>query len=358
MLVLAPHPDDEVLGAAGLMAETLRHGERATVVVATDGGANAEGERAVKLVATRAGETRRAMERLGLGPAETAFLGYADGGLARAWGKHWRAARRDVGEVSATRLVDALRDDIRSTAPRTVVIPVPLDRHPDHAALGRFAMLALLGESSPARDPEVLAYLVHGDPGWPAQHGSHGCGAIPRPPGCSAAYTWTSFPLDAGAQALKADLIRQYPSQLGRGGRLLPFAAANEPFTRGVVVRAGRSMSRGRAGVRRAPAQIDIDVPRAACDLDAGAGARLRLRFFRAGRIEERLVAPGGEPAVLGGEPGEALAATDDVRVTIAPRAVRLRLAGPAFAAVTGAVVEVIPDGREHPIAPAWLLRW
>ena len=355
MLVLAPHPDDEVLGAGGVMAETVRRGGRAAVIVATDGAFGANRERGARLAATRQGETRRAMERLGLGPGDVGFLGYADGGLAAAWDEQWRAARRDAGEVSATELVDALRGEIRSRVPRAVVVPMPLDRHPDHAALGRFAMLAVLGDSPPTGGPELLAYLVHGGPGWPAHHGD-GCGAMPRPPGCSEAYPWLSFPLDAETQALEAALIREYRSQLGQGPDLLRFATANELLTSGVVVRANRAMAPARAGIHRTATRIAIDIPRAPCGLDAG--ARLRLRFFRANQIEERLVAPAGMPVVLGGQPGGALVATDDVRVVLAPRAVRLRLAAATFGEATGAVVDVVPERRGRVIPPAWLLRW
>ncbi len=355
VLVLAPHPDDEVLGAAGVMAETLRHGGRAAVIVATDGALGAKRERGPRLAATRQGETRRAMGRLGLGPGDVGFLGYADGGLAVAWDEQWRAARRDAGEVSATELVDALRGEIRSRAPRAVVLPMPLDRHPDHAALGRFAMLAVLGDSPPTGGPELLAYLVHGGPGWPAHHGD-GCGVMPRPQGCSGEYPWLSFPLDAGTQALEAALIREYRSQLGHGPDLLRFATANELLTSGVVVRANRAMAPARAGVHRTATRIAIDIPRTACGLDAG--ARLRLRFFRANQIEERLVAPAGVPAVLAGQPGGALVATDDVRVVLAPRAVRLRLAATTFGEATGAVVDIVPERRGRVIPPTWLLRW
>jgi len=93
VLVLAPHPDDEVLGASGMLAGTLRRGGRARVIVATDGAADGRGERAVRLAATRESETRRALGRLGLGAGDVTFLGYADGGLAAAWSERWQVAR-------------------------------------------------------------------------------------------------------------------------------------------------------------------------------------------------------------------------------------------------------------------------
>ncbi|MEO5866005.1 MAG: PIG-L family deacetylase, partial [Sphingomonas sp.] len=37
LLVIAPHPDDEILGAGGIMAQAKARGDRVAVVVATDG---------------------------------------------------------------------------------------------------------------------------------------------------------------------------------------------------------------------------------------------------------------------------------------------------------------------------------
>src|SRR5439155_195721 len=240
-------------------------------------------------------------------------------GLATAWSERWQVARRDVGDVSASRLVEGLHAALRAFEPDTVVLPMPLDRHPDHAALGRLAMLAMLEEPG---EPDLLAYLVHDGPGWPAHRGSAGCGTIPRPGGCSASLAWADLRLDPPTIALKASLIEEYRSQLGRGAVLRPFAAENEPFTGGVLVHANRAMSHWRPGVHRASGGVSIDVPRSACGADVAGGGRLRLRYVEAGEIQERLVVLGAVPQVLGGAPGVALGAADDVRVALAPRLV------------------------------------
>src|SRR5439155_968532 len=287
----------------------------------------------IRRVELRESEAGRALGRLGLGAGDVTFLGYADGGLAAAWSGRWQVARRDVGDVSATRLVDALHAALRTFEPDTVVLPMPLDRHPDHAALGRLTMLAMLEEPG---QPDLLAYLVHGGPGWPAHRRSAGCGTIPRPGGCSASLAWADLRLDPPTIALKASLIEEYRSQLARGAVLRPFAAENEPFTGGVLVHANRAMSRWRPGVHRASGGVAIDVPRSACGADVAGGGRLRLRYVEAEEIQERLVMLGAVPQVLGGAPGGALVAADDVRVALAPRAVRLRLNGRAVADVRG----------------------
>src|SRR5207247_2039922 len=59
------------------------------------------------------------------------------------------------------------REALRAAAADTIAVPMSLDEHVDHYALGRFALLALLGEA-PVPPPAVLGYLVHGEGRWPA----------------------------------------------------------------------------------------------------------------------------------------------------------------------------------------------
>ena len=75
LLVLAPHPDDEVIGCGGLVALHLREGRRVRVVVATDGGEAGE-------PAERQRESRAALASLG--NAEIEFLNLPDRHLAES----------------------------------------------------------------------------------------------------------------------------------------------------------------------------------------------------------------------------------------------------------------------------------
>ena len=72
VLVIAPHPDDEVLGCGGVLALHAMRGDRVRVVVLTDGAAGGDAE-------AREAETRAAATVLGLEQVE--FLGLEDGGL-------------------------------------------------------------------------------------------------------------------------------------------------------------------------------------------------------------------------------------------------------------------------------------
>jgi len=127
LLVVAPHPDDEVLGAGGLLA--LAGGE---VVAVTDGEASHPQSDAVDradLVAARRAETAAALGLLGRGATAVHRLAHPD------------------GAVEEDRLADeltALLSRPASVGARgwTCVATWRGDGHPDHEAVGRAAARA------------------------------------------------------------------------------------------------------------------------------------------------------------------------------------------------------------------------
>ncbi|HEY3054709.1 MAG TPA: PIG-L family deacetylase [Thermoanaerobaculia bacterium] len=109
LLILAPHPDDEVIGCGGLVAQHLREGRAVRVVVATDG-AEAGG------AARREEESRRALALLG--GSDIHFLRFADRGLDET-------------------VILPLRDHLATFKPDLICVPSPIEIHPDHLALSR-----------------------------------------------------------------------------------------------------------------------------------------------------------------------------------------------------------------------------
>lgn len=122
--VLAPHPDDEVLGCGGTIQKHLAAGERVRVVLLTSGERTASftGRAAAPSRNQREAEALAAAADLGLAATDLEFLRLPDGG---------------VGPGGAAMLRDALR---RSGAD-LVYAPNPIDAHRDHVATTR-----LLGE--------------------------------------------------------------------------------------------------------------------------------------------------------------------------------------------------------------------
>lgn len=117
MLVLAPHPDDEVFGCGGAIASHVRSGQPVCVVVLTDGALYAEAE-------VRQQESLAAAQVLGYGAPE--FWNFPDGGLPYC-------------EELVLRLVDK----IARCGADLVYAPSPLEFHPDHRQTQMLAVEAM-----------------------------------------------------------------------------------------------------------------------------------------------------------------------------------------------------------------------
>jgi LmbE family N-acetylglucosaminyl deacetylase len=80
-VVLSPHPDDETLGAGGLIAEACAGGQVVDVIVVTDGsGSHLQSKQypAQRLIDLRYREVHQAGVSLGLNPDRVTFLGLPD----------------------------------------------------------------------------------------------------------------------------------------------------------------------------------------------------------------------------------------------------------------------------------------
>ena len=82
VLVVAPHPDDEVFGCGGMLAWHTRVGAEVRVVVLSDGRAGDPDAKAGDIAERRVAESRAAGAELGID--DYRFLGYADGALGEA----------------------------------------------------------------------------------------------------------------------------------------------------------------------------------------------------------------------------------------------------------------------------------
>jgi LmbE family N-acetylglucosaminyl deacetylase len=127
LLVLAPHPDDEVFGCGGLLALAGEQGVAVHVVVVSDGGAGGH-------AATREQECREAAAALG-------YLSGAPGSL-RFWGLP------DRGVVPDTALVQRVRALCLETGADWLLAPSPFEVHPDHLAVCQAATAAVAGTAA------------------------------------------------------------------------------------------------------------------------------------------------------------------------------------------------------------------
>jgi len=174
-LIIAPHPDDETLGAGGLMHAMCRRGCRVTVLSVTDG--EAAYPDWPDLSAVRARELDAALELLGAGAIRTERLHLPDGRVAQA---HMR-----------------LREAVLALArPSSLLVaPYEHDGHPDHEAVGRVCL-----DIAARRGLRLARYPV-----WAWHH----AGAEMLGTDC-----WVRFPLGSEAAQSKARALQCYRSQL------------------------------------------------------------------------------------------------------------------------------------------------
>ena len=116
VLVIAPHPDDEVIGCGGAVCLHAKRGERVAVVFLTSGELGLKKLPREKAWATREAEARKAAKILGI--ASLTFLRLPD----------W-CMGDDIPRAAA-----ALAPVLRIEMPGLVYLPHPNDCHPDHQA--------------------------------------------------------------------------------------------------------------------------------------------------------------------------------------------------------------------------------
>lgn len=139
VLVVAPHPDDEV-GCGGTLLLHRRAGDTVHLVHVTDGRrSHAGGLGRDEMADRRREEAAAAASVLGLAGAE------------------WLGLREGEWEESA--LVPALQDVVRRTTPQIVYAPSRVDFHPEHVRVARCLARAIAGLGS--RDLTVRIYQLH-----------------------------------------------------------------------------------------------------------------------------------------------------------------------------------------------------
>lgn len=180
-VVVAPHPDDEVLSVGGLLAQLARAATPVRVLAVTDGTASHEGSTqwpAARLQRERPQESARALDCLGI-DAPITRLALQDGRVGASL------------STLSDRLTDLLTpDDVVFTTWRR-------DGHPDHEATGEACAIA--SSRAGARLVEVPVWAWH----WAAP----GDARLPWHSACRLA-------LDADAASRKRRAVQAFVSQL------------------------------------------------------------------------------------------------------------------------------------------------
>ncbi len=262
LMVFSPHPDDESLGAAGLIQRVIKTGGSVKVVFMTNGDGFPEAVEMGGHISNptardfreygedRMYESRKALATLGMKESDVIFLGFPDGGLTALRSKHGgkqnaytspttrenRPSSFAVVVPQAGYTAEGLQIEVERVfsdfRPNMLATTGPEDTHPDHASTHFFVKRAWkhLHKEHPEFKPTWLIYLIHyGE--WPMAQGLGTRSKLDPPETYPHKEKWISFPLTPEETATKRKALLEYQTQMIVMGRyLLSFARANELF--------------------------------------------------------------------------------------------------------------------------------
>ncbi|NOU73106.1 hypothetical protein GC098_17055 [Paenibacillus sp. LMG 31458] len=207
ILVFAPHPDDEILGTAGIIMQAIAAGKRVHVVFFTNGDGYPKAASYLlhkrpeelgpadylELSRVRQLEAYNAAALIGLSPMDLTFLGYPDAGLDRVYNTVGNIPYQQpftqrsstygmltpdfhslvYGYPAPYRKDSALRDTmtlISIMQPSEIYVTDAADGHLDHKAANAFVMEAVSLLHYPST---VYTYVIHSGPDsqWPWPRG-------------------------------------------------------------------------------------------------------------------------------------------------------------------------------------------
>ena len=259
VLILAPHPDDEVIACGGVIQNARELGVPVNVVFFTYGDNNEWSFLVYRRhpvfvpdAVRRMGEVRHdeaceAARILSLDATNLVFLGYPDFGTLHVWASHWNEqppfesmltrvtsvpydnAFRPGAPYKGEAVLNDLKRILLAFRPTKVFVSHPSDFNADHLALYLFARVALW-DLATELSPEIYPYLVHYKK-WPFPRGRHPDDALEPPFALLDSIAWVRSPVTATAEKTKESAIEAHRSQLEYSrAYLLSFIRKNELF--------------------------------------------------------------------------------------------------------------------------------
>ncbi len=259
ILILAPHPDDEVLGCAGIIHKAAKMNVPLKIVFLTYGDNNQWSflvyrkhpvlmPKAVQAMGqVRQKEAIAANQILGISQDQLIFLGYPDFKTLSIWYSHWNANppaksmltnAREVPYENAfhpgapykgEEILEDLKTIMRDFKPTKIFVSHPSDHNCDHKSLYLFTRVALWdlhGEITASLHP----YLIHYK-NWPLPRGFHPEEKLSPPPFLENQVAWKTNTLNSDEIAIKHLAIQKHHSQyISSPGYLLTFIRSPELF--------------------------------------------------------------------------------------------------------------------------------
>ena len=243
LLILAPHPDDEVMATGGVIQKALKAKARVKVLFLTNGDHNEpafivyekrltmrKGE-FIHMGQVRRKESLEALNKLGLTEKDCIFLGYPDFGTMEILLKYWGDTRpfkymlTRISKVpysnclspNAPYIGESILKDmekvIRYFKPTKVFVSSPVDVNRDHRSLYLFLQIALWDLEGEIAKPDIFPYLVH-IKGWPEPGGYHpGLELAPPEKLKSGEISWQKLELTDEEIRMKHDALGYYKSE-------------------------------------------------------------------------------------------------------------------------------------------------
>lgn len=147
LVVISPHPDDDVLGAGGVMIEAAEKGRGVFSVTLTDGRSSPRQGPPISdedLVVRRQKESLAALKITGA-----------------AGGFYFLKRSPDLEGEGGSGVAGDLRDLFESLRPSEVFLPAPYERHRTHIRCTRLTVEALRSSAGPR--PSLLGYSLWGN---------------------------------------------------------------------------------------------------------------------------------------------------------------------------------------------------
>jgi len=259
ILVLVPHPDDDILSTAGTIQHALDRGLPLRVVFFTNGDYNETSFALYRkeitldpVQALRLGETRReealaALALLGVAPGQVVFLGYPDGGGLEIFERHWGEqppyrgllsgqsavpytfAQTPGAPYTGESITSDLQQLLREFRPTKIFTSHPGDVHPDHQSLPLY-LQAALWDLEREVEAEVYHFITHYGR-WPLPRGYQPEHPLEPPAQYDLGNRWRTVPLSDEQRQMKLAALQAHETQWGFGQAYMEsLVRANEIF--------------------------------------------------------------------------------------------------------------------------------
>jgi LmbE family N-acetylglucosaminyl deacetylase len=271
ILILAPHPDDETLGAGGIIQEAVKAAADVRIAYLTNGEHNQlafivyekrlviKQKALIEMGKLRQREAIAAMGLLGVPEEKLIFLGYPDFGTLMIFLRYWgdvKPFKNMLTRVSRVPYDNALSPNapykgeailwdiesiLRKYKPTKIFVTNPVDTNRDHKALYLFLQVALWHLKDQIPEPKVYPYVIHCY-SWPKPRRYHPSLYMNIPKALrNSQISWASHGLSPEEVQKKHQAILLYKSQYSDSGFYLnSFARQNELFGDYPIIDAAR----------------------------------------------------------------------------------------------------------------------